>query len=515
VSVAKADVIPGNDRLGDQLWRLNNLYWITDKDGKKVAFRMNASQERLYWDLWYRTVILKARQRGFTTFLDILALDSCLFNENFNAGIIAHNLPDAQKIFRTKIRFPYDHLPDGLKLPIKVERAGEWEFVNGSTISVSTSFRSGTIQFLHVSEMGKIAAKYPEKAIEIVTGAFEAVPKNGMIAIESTAEGKAGKFYDIVTQAQDAADAGRELTTLDFKFFFEPWWKNEEYVLSPKDMIIYPRMRAYFDKLEADHGIKLTLKQKAWYIAKERTLGEDMKREYPSTPQEAFAVSLEGAYFKREMAQARRDGRIGLVPHRDGHLITTWWDIGRDTTSIWFTQDDGYAVNVIDFYQKAGSKLAHFKAIMDEKAKDFDYRYGPCMWPHDMGNEDWSVGKQRIEIARELGMDGEVLPRMATKDDGIEAARDFLSRCRFDEAKCAEGIDALDAYRKEWDDKLGMWKDKPLHDWASHPADAFQQMALYYDSPFHRPSSPETDRAVAIHRARQRNRGPADARAGY
>lgn len=468
------------ETLSDQLWRLNNLYYIIDKAGKRVLFKMNDSQLRLYHAMWYRTTILKARQRGFTTFLDIFGLDSCLFNSDFMTGIIAHRLPDAQKIFRTKVKYPYDNLPDALKRPIKVERAGEWEFDNGSMISVSTSYRSGTLQFLHVSEMGKIAARDPAKAIEIVTGAFEAVPIDGMIAVESTAEGRAGKFFDIVEQARKLEDSGKKPNKLDFTFFFEPWWRNDEYQLDDPDIVINARMTKYFNDLSRDHKIDLTPEQEAWYISKEKTLGEDMKREYPSTPDEAFEASMEGAYFRHQMAKTRRDGRITKVPHLDGRLVTTWWDIGRDTTSIWFTQDDGMYVNVIDYYQEAGHGLPHYKKILDERTETLGYRYGNCKWPHDMGNEDWGDETTKEAKAKDLGMQGDVLPRMNTKADGIEAGRDFFTRCRFDEEKCSDGLDGLDAYRKQWDDNYGVWKEQPLHDWASHPADAYQQMALYH-----------------------------------
>ncbi len=471
------------DQFSDQLWRLNNLYWIIDKSGKRVKFNLNSSQERLYHGLWYRTAILKARQRGFTTFLDIFALDSCLFNPNFAAGIIAHTREDAEKIFETKVKYPYQNLPDGLRTAIaaKADRAREYTFTNGSSISVSTSFRSGTLQFLHVSEMGKIAAKYPDKAQEIVTGAFEAVPIDGMIAVESTAEGRAGRYYDIVEASRKLEQAGRKPTRLDFQFFFEPWHTNPDYVLADKP-IINPRMGTYFQELEDKHKIPLSMDQKSWYIGKESTLGGDMLREYPSHPDEAFSASIEGAYFSRQMARARREKRITTVPHMPGVPVTTWWDIGRDTTSIWFTQDQGTMIHVIDYYQADGEGLAHYKVILDEWAADKGYYYAPCQWPHDMGDNVWAANKTKEQLAIEAGLSGRVLSRMSAKADGVEAVRRILGVCIIDEERCADGIAGLDAYRKEWDDRLGTWRDHPLHDWASHPADAFQQLGLYHET---------------------------------
>ena len=102
-------------------WRLSNLYSIIDKDGRKVPFRPNWAQEALLDDLHNQNLILKARQLGFTTFIQIFMLDACLFNSNIRAGTIAHRLDDAKVIFRDKIRFPYDNLPDSIKAlrPIK------------------------------------------------------------------------------------------------------------------------------------------------------------------------------------------------------------------------------------------------------------------------------------------------------------------------------------------------------------------------------------------------------------
>lgn len=473
------------EKLDSRLWRLNNLYYIIDKEGQRVLFRPNISQERLRQEMWWRTVILKARQHGFTTFLDILALDSCLFNDNFAAGIIAHKIDDAKKIFRSKIKYPYDNLPDWIKEMRKAEttRAEELTFSNGSSISVSTSYRSGTLQYLHVSEFGKLAAKHPEKAREIITGAFEAVPKSGMICVESTAEGVHGAYADMCRQAQDLELMGRELSHLDFKFHFEPWYINKDYALEPEHLVVPSRLVDYFADLEANHGIKLTREQIAWYCRKEATLGSDMLREYPSFPEEAFKAAITGAYFSEQMRAVRIDGRITQVPHQDAYSVDTWWDIGRDTTAIWMTQTVGRWIHVIRYYENSGESLSHYAAKLREYKDKLRYAYGVHHYPHDMGVEDWGTGRRRIDLAVDYGIPGDVMPRMTDKGEGIEAVRNILSQCIFDEEGCDKGIDSLDSYRKEWDDVRGVWKERPVHDWASHGADSFQQLGLYHEFP--------------------------------
>jgi hypothetical protein len=86
--------------------------------------------------------------------------------------------------------------------------------------------------------------------------------------------------------------------------------------------------------------------------------------------------------------------------------------------------------------------------------------------------------RTRQEVAADLGLKFEVVKRVSQKEDGIEAIRTILGRCWFDEAKCQRGIEALKGYKKEWNEKLMVYKDSPVHDWTSHGTDAFQTMAL-------------------------------------
>jgi hypothetical protein len=99
------------DQFTHPLWRLNNLYFITDREGRHVKFTMNSAQRTLYDGMHSRNVILKARQRGFTTFIQLFMLDACVFNSDIRAGTIAHTLPDAQVIFRDKVKFPMTTCP--------------------------------------------------------------------------------------------------------------------------------------------------------------------------------------------------------------------------------------------------------------------------------------------------------------------------------------------------------------------------------------------------------------------
>lgn len=469
------------ERFSDWRWRLDNLYWITDKDGRRVKFRMNWAQERLFDGMHYLNIILKARQIGFSTFIQLFMLDACLFNSNIRAGVIAHTREDAEAIFADKVKFPYDNLPEGLReaLPATQDSARSLRFGNNSGIRVGTSLRSGTLQYLHVSEHGKICAKYPDKAAEIKTGALNTVQAGQVIFIESTAEGQAGDFFDLCEAAQAKQRKGASLTELDFKFHFFPWWRHPEYQMREAVSVPAP-MQAYFEKL-ATQGIGLTAEQQAWYVKKAEVQGSYMKREYPSTPEEAFEAAVEGAYYAEQLAKAETEGRVGRVPHDPALRVETWWDLGiakgADTMAIWFVQRNGKAIQVIDYFGDSGEGLAYYARVLEKKVFDHGYLYSQHLWPHDGKAKDLSAGKPREQIMADLGFKPEVQPDHFVSD-GIEAVRNLLAQCWFDEERCAAGLRALKAYRKEWDDARGTWKDKPYHDWASHPADAFRTGAM-------------------------------------
>ncbi|EML4853852.1 terminase [Morganella morganii subsp. morganii] len=469
--------------LRNKQWRLNNLYWITDKEGHPVRFKMTPEQTEYFEGIHNRNIILKARQLGFTTEVCIIQLDAAIF-ESAKCALIAHTLPDAKRLFREKIKYAYERLPDEIKAanPASNDSAGELVFSKGGSVTVSVSFRGGTLSYLHVSEFGKICARQPEKAREIVTGAFEAVSTECFTTIESTAEGRAGYFFDYCQLAEKALMQGKSLSPLDWKFFFFSWWKNPQYAIDPVEQLPQ-RLTDYFAELSGKYGITLNDRQKAWYYAKEKTLGDDMKREYPSIPSEAFQQSVDGAYYAKQFRWLYENKRIGEIPDNSHLPVHTYWDIGvGDSTSIWFVREVGEEFHIIDHYSNSGEGLRHYMKVL----KDKGYEYASHNGPHDIDNREFgSDAKSRRELAQEgYEIDGqtysirfEVVPKLSV-DEGIEAVREILPLCVFDENKCGEGITHLEAYRKEWDDKRGCWKDKPLHDYTSHDADGFRYFAV-------------------------------------
>lgn len=474
------------DHFQDQMWRLHNLYMIQDKEGNEVRFQPNWAQMQLLENFWYMNVILKARQLGMTTFLDILLLDNACFYPNTRCGIIAHTREDAKVIFQTKVKYPYEHLPDQIKhhLSPRQDTSNEYLFSNDSSIRVGTSMRSGTLNYLHISEYGKLCAKYPEKAAEVRTGALNTVQAGQSVTIESTAEGSHGHFFDICDEARNNAQLGIPLTTLDWRFHFFPWWKEPQYALPEElaDRVVMTRDDdEYFAKLEEEIGHKLTLGQKLWYVKKAREQGDFMLREFPSTPDEAFRASIEGAYYKQQMNWLRQQKQICRVPYEPRLPVNTFWDLGMsDDTHIVFHQKYGMENRFIDEYHAQGESLSHYVKILQNKP----YNYGAHFLPHDVEVREMSSGESRRQSLLRLGLRPmRVVPRIEDEMDGIEAVRSVLPTCWFDQRNCAQTIKCLDHYRKEWDEKLGTYKSRPLHDWSSHGAKAFEQFAVGYKAP--------------------------------
>ncbi len=412
-----------------------------------------------------------------TTVIQLDMLDDCLFIPNISAGVIAHNKDDAKAFFADKIKFAYDNLPQEFRNVVSStqDAADSMKFSNGSSVRVGTSLRSGTLQRLHVSEYGKLCAKYPEKAKEVKTGAFNTVQVGQKIVVESTAEGQGGEFFDMCEKAQNLTKAGTPLTMMDFKFHFSPWWTSPEYTLDG-DVTITSEMQEYFEKLEASEGVRLTVGQKNWYIKKAEQQGEEIKREYPSTAKEAFEVSIEGAYFGPQMTAVRQQGRICRIPIIDAPVYTTW-DLGLDDSmSIIFWQDVGMERRAIDYYENNGEGFGHYARILGERGYNYTEHYMPHDADHRMLNKDATTRKAEA-IATGI-RPITVIKRISALADGREASRRFFPNVYIDEQRCARLIACLDNYRREWDDKLGRFKDMPLHDWSSHGYKAFETAAL-------------------------------------
>ena len=187
----------------------------------------------------------------------------------------------------------------------------------------------------------------------------------------------------------------------------------------------------------------------------------------------SFQAAITGSYYGTIIEDLTKEGRIGDVPYDDNLDVETWWDIGlNDSTSIWFVQRHKGEIRLIDYYENSGFGLDHYVDVLNNKPYSEDY--STHVAPHDIKvREIGNFGKSRLESALELGIAFEVAPKISI-EDGIEAVRKALINCWFDKNNCQKAIEILKAYQKRWDDKNQCFRNKPMHNFASHGADSFR-----------------------------------------
>lgn len=474
------------DQFLDPMWRIHNLYKCMDKSGKTVPFVPWDEQREFLREIHTRNDILKCRQRGFTTLMGIVQLDDCVFNPNVRAAILAHRDSAAKLIFQDKVKFPYDNLDDALKaaVPPKQDSADTLALANNSRFIVTTSVRSGTLAWLHVSEYGKICAENPERAREIRTGSFPAA-EGGVITIESTAEGEDGDFYDICTSSEAMLNRGVDLTRKDFKFFFYPWWRAKEYVLPRSNIPVGPDDEKYFETIANDiraisflapHFHGFTAEQKNWWMTEANRLGSDMKREFPATPREAFEQSLDGAIFADELASAYKLDRIGSFPLDSRFPVNTFWDLGRshgNATAVWLEQDINNIPRMVGYYEKEGEWIDQHLRNLKEWGAERGVTWGKHYMPHDGDRQELWLPEGTLAIMGRLGFQPSIVERSPNKWESIQVGRRRFSQIMWDANACKAGISRLKQYRKEFDDRRGVWRDHPYHGPESNGADAY------------------------------------------
>lgn len=190
-------------------------------------------------------------------------------------------------------------------------------------------------------------------------------------------------------------------------------------------------------------------------------------------------LPTEGAFFADLMTQASAEGRIGAVPYQRERSVDTWWDLGySDDTAIWFTQSIRGEAHIIDYYENFGQDIPHYAEVIKSK----NYIYNKHHLPHDAKAETLQGGGRAIvqQLAEFLRLENLQVHTEHDPQERIQSARVVLPRCYFDKVKCKDGIRALRNYRRERDEVRNCYKRTPLHNWASHGADAFGMFAYNY-----------------------------------
>lgn len=189
--------------------------------------------------------------------------------------------------------------------------------------------------------------------------------------------------------------------------------------------------------------------------------------------------AVEGAIYEAEIRRAEEDGRITRVPYDSTRPVDTFWDLGYgDMVSIWFAQVSGFQWRVLDYYQNSHQAIDFYLRILQGK----EYVYGTAVLPWDGGAKALGTGRSIEELMRAKGFKTQVLPRWDVLN-GINAVRTIFPQLWFDSECCADGLQALRRYQWGPPNAKGEAKREPLHDDASHPADALRSLAMFLKAP--------------------------------
>lgn len=213
--------------------------------------------------------------------------------------------------------------------------------------------------------------------------------------------------------------------------------------------------------------------------ARRRMTDDEYEQEFECS----FSAAIQGAFYAKDLTLAEQQRRVGRVPHAPEMRVNTAWDLGiDDATAIWFWQSIGQEIRILGYYETSGEGLPDIVRAISDIGRERRYRWGEHYLPHDVEVRELSTGRSRKETLQTLGLDVRVVPNIGVVD-GINATRMILARCWFDAENCAAGLNALRLYRREFDEKRKVFIPRPLHNFASHAADAFRMLAVAYRAP--------------------------------
>jgi len=199
----------------------------------------------------------------------------------------------------------------------------------------------------------------------------------------------------------------------------------------------------------------------------------------------SFDAPVLGSFYGSNVQKAEEEGRITTVPYDQTVPVHTAWDLGvDDSTTVWFFQVVGQEIHFIDYYENSGEGLGHYATVLQERK----YVYGKHYAPFDIGVRELGSGKSRLESAKKLGINFIVAPKLKI-EDGINAVRAIFNQFWIDKTKCNRGLQALKNYKKDWDEKNMVYRKQPLHNWASHGADALRTMGVAFKKQRPQPNS--------------------------
>lgn len=464
----------------DPVWRLTSgeLYKIAPADGSGLQpFTPRPEQvaiiKAIHCEGKKKILIPKARRLGMSTVLGVLMVDFVIWNKERQCSLIDQNAADATRKLDRIMRVALENLPDWLLSRIKVGKSNDSQLsldmagTGESTIYAGMNARGGSNDILWVSEWGVIQHEDPKRSSKIRSGALPSA-RHGITVVETTwAGGKGGDVWELL----EPSLTGK---AKDWHVMFFPWWIDPRNV---SDAMMDEAAEKYFAKISPrlmQQGIQLSDEQKRWWAQERRSQGIFMARENPTFLDECWSAPVQGAIYAEEIERARAEGRIDQMPIDGSNLVHTSWDLGSPAnTVVWYWQLVGREIRVIDCDMGDKGTILERVAYMLGRGLP----YGKHFVPHDAEQTERS-GSTLVTELRKSGLQNVVtVPRTVDVWYGINHAKELFPAFQFRSPQCDEGLAALACYRTRTEHDGGRSWDEPVHDWASHPADAFRTMA--------------------------------------
>ncbi len=471
--------------LTDPIWRIKNLYHVKDPKGKIVPFVPSPEQEdiihAIYEEGLEKIIILKARQLGMSTVIDIILTDKVIWEKGIQAAIVDLTQSDASKKLENKVRLAWNKLPSDLRSLFNIGKDSGKQFQiqlkqspgdGWNEVQAGMNARGDTFQILHISEWGAIQHEDENRSVEILTGALPAA-KEGIVIVETTWKGgKGGPLWELTQAAINTPTKYK--TKEDFTLFFFPWFTDERYYLEGDTEQITEECHEYLDRVEQETDFEITPPQRLWYFKVAMSKGFYRFREYPSTLEECFKGHIEGAIYQDLMLKAHADGRIKDFPQAHDQLTHTFWDLGSPkNTATWCVQFVGREIHLVDLICEEDLTLVERIA----KLHSLPYNFGNHYLPHDAQARE-RAGLNFVEQASQIGLRNIiVLPKPHSIWPGINHLQQIFNRILIRKSQCERGIAALEAYRTAKNKTLDYQTDMPVHDWTSHICDPLRIMA--------------------------------------
>lgn len=389
------------ENLRDPLWRLQNLYHIKTKAGKVEKLKLNRVQEAISSQGGLRSIVLKARQQGVSTYYLLKLLDATVFTPNTTSVILAHKRESVQKLFRI-IKFAYDLWPSDIPKPMATyDNKNELYFAEiNSTIYVSMEVRGDTLSHVHFSELA-----FMENAEDKFIATMAAVAPNGRVSIESTANGIGNYFYDFYTTALERG----------FTPHFFPWFYSDEYKM--------PVTGKEFtgEELAVQKRYGLTDEQLTWYSHTKSIFKDKFAQEFPSNASEAFIASGGNVFPLEELDQFEPPAPLvsttdGLVVWREpqiGHTYAMGVDVAEGVNK------DESALDIID--TTTGEQVYHWSGqctvpLLAEKVELAAKKYNRAYIIPEANNHGFSLihmlKDRGLTIYQREKLDGPLIKRL-------------------------------------------------------------------------------------------------------